>query len=478
MYEETKSSIDWKGLFLKVIIGFLIVLIAVKGYTTLKAKNTNNNQELTTSSTVADKKASTTFTQNMEKLREAGKKYFNENSDKLPKTEGNTSMVTLNELVEEGFITSLSDEDGKICDVESSYVTAILENGESKLKANLVCGNSSNYSLVYMDENDSTTTSSSSTSSNGSASSSTSNTSVSSSGCSSSSCTPSVSVSTNTSVSQNVSINGNTKSSTSSNGSSSSSTSTNKNTYYTVSFDSNGGTISYPYQRIKYYNTVAYPGANQKSGCSFIGWYYNGSKYDFSTPVTKDMTLTAKYSCSSSYYYDDDYYYYDDNYYYDNDELVTKTKTTTVYSIAWDSYGINGITVNHVLRVPEYFEDLDIEKIKIDSVTVSSALTTSSQISSYRNNFGETFHYKSNGWEYNNLVQNNLAKVNKTYTKVYRDETSYKYIDQALEEGFAVHWTATDISSYCKTTFSVNGVNNLCGYGIVYKVTWKYQMYA
>ena len=37
MYEETKSGIDWKGLFLKVIIAFLIVLIAIKGYSILKS---------------------------------------------------------------------------------------------------------------------------------------------------------------------------------------------------------------------------------------------------------------------------------------------------------------------------------------------------------------------------------------------------------------------------------------------------------
>ena len=40
MYEETKS-IDWKGVFLKVIIVFLIILIAVKGYTLLKGKKDN-----------------------------------------------------------------------------------------------------------------------------------------------------------------------------------------------------------------------------------------------------------------------------------------------------------------------------------------------------------------------------------------------------------------------------------------------------
>ena len=49
----------------------------------------------------------------------------------------------------------LSDEDGKTCDGESSYVTASLEGEKTKIKANLVCGNASSYSLVYMSENDS-----------------------------------------------------------------------------------------------------------------------------------------------------------------------------------------------------------------------------------------------------------------------------------------------------------------------------------
>ena len=44
MYENTNNSIDWKGIFLKVVIAFLIILIAVTGYKTLKCyKKTNKN---------------------------------------------------------------------------------------------------------------------------------------------------------------------------------------------------------------------------------------------------------------------------------------------------------------------------------------------------------------------------------------------------------------------------------------------------
>ena len=51
MYEETQSKIDWKGIFLKVIIAFLVVLIAIKGYSTLKG---NNNEKKTTTETTAN----------------------------------------------------------------------------------------------------------------------------------------------------------------------------------------------------------------------------------------------------------------------------------------------------------------------------------------------------------------------------------------------------------------------------------------
>ena len=105
MYEETKSGIDWKGLFLKLVIAFLIVLIAIKGYSTLKGNN--DVKKNTTTETTAESKSSSTFTANIEKLRDAGEKYFTENKEKLPKTEGNTSMVTLNELVKNGNINEL-----------------------------------------------------------------------------------------------------------------------------------------------------------------------------------------------------------------------------------------------------------------------------------------------------------------------------------------------------------------------------------
>ncbi len=63
---------------------------------------------------------------------------------------------------------------------------------------------------------------------------------------------------------------------------------------YTVAFESNGGS-SINNQTIKENGTVTRPSNPTRDGYKFIGWYYNGSSYNFSSKVTKDMTLIAKW---------------------------------------------------------------------------------------------------------------------------------------------------------------------------------------
>ena len=484
MYEETKSSIDWKGLFLKIIIAFLVVLIGFKAYSTLKGNNQKTVK--TTTETVAKAKTSSTFTANIEKLKKAGESYFAKNEDKLPKTEGNTVMVTLNELVKSGDIEALSDENGKTCDGESSYVTAMLEGEKTKIKANLVCGNASSYSLVYMGENDSaiedtkvSKSGSKSVTNNYSTSSTKSTTSNTSNAASCNNCgTPSVNVSTNTNVSQNVSIN-----SGSANTAKKASKTYSNNRYknyttrtYTVRFDSNGGNKTYASQRVNENETAYNPGNTNKSGYTFIGWYLNGYKYNFSTPVTSDITLVAKYQ--SNYYYDD---YDDDDYYYDDDyrygrTLRTNTYTTDVYTMGWDTYGSQYISINHTLRLPEYLRNRNIVKAKISNISYSKALNTNASFVTYRNNHSNTFIYTRNGWEADVTSPNTLATIN-SYSVSFSYDTSYKTLSEALSEGYDVNWTTNSVSKQCSQTFSVNGETNKCNYGIVYKVTWTYQYY-
>ena len=477
MYEETKSSIDWKGIFLKVIIAFLVVLIAVKGYSTLKGNN--KKQTTNTTTATAESKATSTFTENIEKLKNAGEKYFTDNKEKLPKSDNTTTMVTLNELIDSGLIETLSDEDGKSCDGESSYVTALVENNKTKIKANLVCGNASSYKLTYLSDNADDNSTSTVTNTNKETSTKTYSTN-SGNTCTTSNCgstQTNVSSSSTSTSSSTVTIKGNTG--TKNTGTVASSSTTTK---YTVKFDTNGSNTSYPKQVVLKNDVAENPGNPYKYGYTFKGWYLNGSKYDFDTPVTKNITLVAKYTKNSNNY-DDDYDYdydYDDD--YDN-RKVTKTLSKKVYSVGWENYKNGSIRVNHTLKVPsEIANNSRVARVRLKSVNYNSSLTTNSQINTYDNRHSDTFIYTANGFEATDTTSRNMSKIR--YATVTTSDTYYKNINEAVEEGFDVSWYANSYNyTNCDTKFHVWNPNNetyienLCAYGIIYNAVWEYEYY-
>ena len=64
---------------------------------------------------------------------------------------------------------------------------------------------------------------------------------------------------------------------------------------YTVTFDSNGGT-AVDSQTVEENATVTIPEAPSKDYSTFDGWYLDGTLYDFDTPVTENITLTAHWT--------------------------------------------------------------------------------------------------------------------------------------------------------------------------------------
>ena len=482
MYEETKSSIDWKGIFLKVIIAFLVVLIAVKGYSTLKGNN--KKQTTNTTTATAESKATSTFTENIEKLKNAGEKYFTDNKEKLPKSDNTTTMVTLNELIDNGVIETLSDEDGKTCDGESSYVTALVENKKTKIKANLVCGNASSYKLTYLSDNGDDN--STSTVSNTSKETSTKTYSTNSGNtCTASNCgstKTNVSSSSTSTSSSTVTIKGNSGAKNTSTVASSSTTSK-----YTVYFDTNGSNTSYPKQVVLKNDVAENPGNPYKYGYTFKGWYLNGSKYDFDTPVTRNITLVAKYTKNSNNNYDNnnDYDYdYDDDYNNSNSSRrVTKTLLKKVYSIGWENYKNGSIKINHTLRVPsEIANNSRVTRVRLKSVNYYSSLTTNSQISTYDNRHSDTFIYTANGFEATDIRHKNMSNIR--YATVTTNDNYFKNINDAIDEGFDVSWYSNSYNYInCSEKFHVwnpyndSYIENLCGYGIIYNATWEYEYY-
>ena len=74
-------------------------------------------------------------------------------------------------------------------------------------------------------------------------------------------------------------------------------------TFYTVAFVSNGGT-AVPNQ--KYANTPVTTPAVSRAGYTLVGWYTDEARtaaYDFTKPVTDNITLYAKWEAAPRYYY-------------------------------------------------------------------------------------------------------------------------------------------------------------------------------
>ena len=63
---------------------------------------------------------------------------------------------------------------------------------------------------------------------------------------------------------------------------------------YIVTFNSNGGS-SVSSEKVEKDSVVAKPTDPTRSGYEFVAWLLNGTKYDFNTKVTKNITLTAKW---------------------------------------------------------------------------------------------------------------------------------------------------------------------------------------
>ena len=64
---------------------------------------------------------------------------------------------------------------------------------------------------------------------------------------------------------------------------------------YTVSFDSDGGS-AVTGQSVAYQDLASEPADPTRTGYDFQGWFLGGSAYDFSTPVTGALTLTAHWA--------------------------------------------------------------------------------------------------------------------------------------------------------------------------------------
>lgn len=126
--EEKKYEINWIGLFIKVIVFVVAVLLIIW----LISKLTLNK--------------GLTIEENLKLFSDSSVEYFKNN---LPE-EGEEDQVTLNQLIKWDYLKELKDKKGKVCDKENSISTIKLDNDYYNVITKLKCNNETKTSTIKL----------------------------------------------------------------------------------------------------------------------------------------------------------------------------------------------------------------------------------------------------------------------------------------------------------------------------------------
>lgn len=253
MYEEKKSTFNWKSFLLKFIIITLVLVIVIKLLPFDQKKTTGFSK---------------VFTNNMSKLKEVGNNYFNE--DNIP-NDDEELIITLEQLEKEEKIDTLKDSNGNKCDSKNSYLKVFKISVGYELEVNLECGDEKDSSFIYLgcfNKCNTTTTTTTTTKKT-----------------TKKTTTKTTKKTTTTTKNNNVNVDKTTTTTT---------TTTTKKQGYAVIFNVKGGS-EVNNQYVLKGNKAVKPINPTKEGYSFAGWYLNDSLYDFNTVLNSNIILVAKW---------------------------------------------------------------------------------------------------------------------------------------------------------------------------------------
>lgn len=245
MYRDNeKKNFNWLKIFLRVLIAFLLLLLSIKLVSIVisnrEHKITENNLQ-----------------KNLKVLDEVARGYFNE--ENMPTKAGDTVKVYVSHLIDTKEIDELKDEKGASCNYDKSFIQITRLDSEYQIKSYLDCNGNTDYLNSFVDIKNAdiiikpTTTTKKTTKKKTTKKTTTSTT------------TKKVTTTT-------TKVNG---------------------VYHKVSFNTNGGNIL-PSQTIKDNSTIKSV-TPVREGYKFIGWYYQGTKFNSNTRITKDYVLVAKW---------------------------------------------------------------------------------------------------------------------------------------------------------------------------------------
>lgn len=125
-----KLGFDWKNIFIKVILLILFIILIIWLFP-------NKN---------IDTFYDSVFNNNIQTMKEAARNYYT--IDKLPTNVGESSTLTLQEMLDKHMLLEFRDKDNKTCNTTNSFAQVTkTSNNEYVLKVQLSCGKQTDYIL-------------------------------------------------------------------------------------------------------------------------------------------------------------------------------------------------------------------------------------------------------------------------------------------------------------------------------------------
>ena len=119
---EKERKINWLGLFIKIIIIFVFILIIIWLISKITMKT----------------RTSDTFKNSISNIEKVATNYFKEVD--LPLKKGESLKITLGEMIDKGLITSENDKKESLCDVSKSFSKITRKKNNYVLSTTLDCG--------------------------------------------------------------------------------------------------------------------------------------------------------------------------------------------------------------------------------------------------------------------------------------------------------------------------------------------------